>query len=167
MTMTVPAQEFQIGQRVRRNKSEPFIIRVIVFTTDDRILYSAGRASSAYEAHNLTLAPERPPYVPSERLVVGRRVTIAQYQHEIYRCETDDEMAARHAAERAEYDRPRPADPVIYNARGESIGISGRTSQDGPGADDRQFCDYPICSTRGAGHPLACNCRTTTPKAAP
>ena len=89
MTMTVPAQEFQIGQRVRRNKSEPFIIRVIVFTTDDRILYSAGTASSAYEAHNLTLAPERPPYVASERR---------------YRCETDTELAARHAVERAEYD---------------------------------------------------------------
>lgn len=26
-------------------------------------------------------------------------------------------------------------------------------------ADDRHICDYPVCSVRGAGHPLACNCR--------
>jgi len=104
MSVALPVQEFQIGQRVRRNKSEPFIIRVIVFTTDDRILYSAGTAYSAYEAHNLTLAPERLPYVPSERLVVGRSVTIACYQPWLYRCETDAELAARHAAERVEYD---------------------------------------------------------------
>ena len=26
--------------------------------------------------------------------------------------------------------------------------------------DDRHICDYPICSVRGSGHPLACNCRT-------
>lgn len=26
--------------------------------------------------------------------------------------------------------------------------------------DDRQICDYPVCSVRGSGHPLACNCRS-------
>lgn len=26
--------------------------------------------------------------------------------------------------------------------------------------DDRHICDYPVCSVRGAGHPLACNCRS-------
>lgn len=27
-------------------------------------------------------------------------------------------------------------------------------------ADQRRLCDYPTCSDRGAGHPLACNCRS-------
>jgi hypothetical protein len=26
--------------------------------------------------------------------------------------------------------------------------------------DQRHICDYPACSVRGAGHPLACNCRS-------
>lgn len=29
-----------------------------------------------------------------------------------------------------------------------------------PTTDDRHICDYPVCSVRGAGHPLACNCRS-------
>ena len=74
------------------------------------------------------------PYVPSERLVVvtdcDHTTRIAYYQR-YCRCETDAEMAERHAVERAEY--------------------------------DRQVCDYPICSTRGAGHPLACNCLARGP----
>lgn len=28
--------------------------------------------------------------------------------------------------------------------------------------DDRQICDYPLCSVRGSGHPLACNCRSAS-----
>lgn len=27
-------------------------------------------------------------------------------------------------------------------------------------ADQRHLCDYPMCSDRGSGHPLACNCRS-------
>ena len=26
--------------------------------------------------------------------------------------------------------------------------------------DERHICDYPVCSVRGAGHPLACKCRS-------
>ena len=131
-------QKFQIGQRVRRANDNAFVIRVIYFTTDDRVLYASGAGYSAYEGDQLTLAPKRPPYVPSERLVVvidrEERTRLA-YLRKVCRCETDAELAARHAVERAEYDRPCPADPVIYNARGESIGITGRTSLDGPGAE--------------------------------
>lgn len=34
--------------------------------------------------------------------------------------------------------------------------------------DERHICDYPICSERGSGHPLACNCRSASapPRAA-
>ena len=124
--MAVPVQEFQIGQRVRPHDGQPaFTIDMIYAGIIEKGLVYCGSGFSA-RASELTLAPERPPYVPSERW---------------YRYETDTELAARHAAERAEYDQ-----------------------QD---ATDRQVCDYPICSTRGAGHPLACNCRTATPKAAP
>lgn len=28
--------------------------------------------------------------------------------------------------------------------------------------DDRQICDYPVCSERGSGHPLACGCRSAS-----
>ena len=166
--MTVPIQKFQIGARVRlRTRGNPFVLGVIYIGYDKNIWYGPGLGSSVFLACELTLASERPPYVPSERLVVGRRVTIARYQPELYRCETDDELVARHAVERAEYDQQDATDAVIYNASGQPIGITGRTGQPGPGADNRQVCDYPICSTRGAGHPLACKCRTATPKAAP
>jgi hypothetical protein len=30
-------------------------------------------------------------------------------------------------------------------------------------SDDRPICDYPLCSERGSGHPLACKCRSSNP----
>lgn len=42
------------------------------------------------------------------------------------------------------------ATPVTERAEAAQI-----TIQDGP-----HICDYPTCSERGSGHPLACNCRS-------
>ena len=103
MKNVLPVQEFQIGQRVRSdNEPRPFIVAVIA-NYHGSIWYS-GHGRPRYLGSEIALCPERPPYVPSERLVVGRMVTIARYQPEIYRCETDAEMAARHAVEQAAYD---------------------------------------------------------------
>ena len=90
MSGTVPVQAFQIGQRVRRDGGDPFIIRAVFLTIDGAILYSYGYGFASFAAISLTLAPERPPYEPSERRTLTRR-------------ETDAEMAARHAIEWAEY----------------------------------------------------------------
>ena len=90
MTMAFPVQEFQIGQRVRlRTHGGPFVLGVAHIACDGHIWYGPCIGSPVFQAHELVLAPERPPYVPSERR---------------YRCETDAELAARHAIERAEYD---------------------------------------------------------------
>ena len=69
---------------------------------------------SWYFAYKLTLAPERPPYVPSEQRVIMRPEMIGCWGaiNELYRCETDAELTARHAIERAEYDRLNVDDGV-------------------------------------------------------
>ena len=104
MTMAVPVQEFWIGQRVRRGSAPPFVIRVIYLTNNGYILYSVNDGHPYFKANELTLAPERPPYVPSERLIVlqdGGRPTFAfpEVISALYRCETDPEMLVRHSAE--------------------------------------------------------------------
>ena len=97
MTMALPVQEFQIGQRVRPNDGQPaYIIDMIYAGIIEKGLVYCGSNSSA-RASELTLAPERPPYVPSERRTVSRLVTV-------YRLETGTELAARHVIERAAYD---------------------------------------------------------------
>ena len=96
MTETAPVQAFQIGQRVRRNEAKqddhrrPFIIQAIYHTSPGLVLYSSEDGYSASTADELSLAPEGAPYEPTERLTITRR-------------ETDDEIAERHADERAKY----------------------------------------------------------------
>ena len=111
MTMAIPVQEFQIGQRVRPHGDGPFVIHYIRLV-DGRNAYSVyGRPW--YFASALTLAPARLPYVPSERRIVyrnGKNMRSAAALHDLYRCETDTELAARHAVERAEYDQQDATD---------------------------------------------------------
>lgn len=102
--MAVPVQEFQIGQRVQVRGQKPFVIRQIYYSLDGHLIYGPGSSFGAQEAFMLTLAPESPPYVPSERLVRPLNSLLGGCPQN-YRCETDDEMAARHTVERAEYDR--------------------------------------------------------------
>ena len=109
MTDMPPVQKFQIGQRVRAKGEKPFVISDIRIRfgriPSGRIYYSAGD-TGWYEANELTLCLERPPYVPSERLVMRRLEVFARFASaspECYRCETDAELAVRHAAEMAEY----------------------------------------------------------------
>ena len=89
--MAIPVQAFQIGQRVRVTGQPPFVITAVYF--DERTFYyNADLPTDTWHlSSELTLAPERLPYEPSERRTLTRR-------------ETDDEMAARHAVERAQYD---------------------------------------------------------------
>ena len=97
MTIATPAQRFQIGQRVLRDEAiqedhrKPFIIRAIYLSSPGLVLYSSEDGYPASTADELSLAPEGAPYEPTERLTITRR-------------ETDDEMAERHADERAKYD---------------------------------------------------------------
>ena len=105
MTMASLVQIFRLGDRVQPKENLPFIIDSACIR-GWCVMYSAqGRAW--YRSDDLTLAPERPPYVPSERLVVvtdcDHTTRIAYYQR-YCRCETDAEMATRHAVERAAYD---------------------------------------------------------------
>ena len=109
MTDVMPVQEFYIGQKVRAKCEKTFVISDIRIRFEcipsGRIYYRAGD-TFWYEANELTLCLERPPYVPSERLVFGRdpdNPFQGQFS-EHYRCETDAELAVRHAAELAEYD---------------------------------------------------------------
>ena len=103
-----PVQEFQIGQRVRPHSGEPaFMIVAMMLSSDGQhLIYSDGDRRS-YRCAELTLAPSRPPYVPSERQILDRD-TGGQPKiwtlFTLYRCETDDELAVRHASERATYD---------------------------------------------------------------
>ena len=101
MTDMMPVQKFQLGDRVKPKEDLSFVIADIRMQ-GGRIEYS-GFNRGWYLSDDLILAPERPPYVPSERRVLGRAVTIARYQPELYRCETDAELVARHVIERAEY----------------------------------------------------------------
>ena len=108
MTMTVPVQDFQIGQRVRPHDGQPaFTITMIYAGIIEKGLVYCGSGFSA-RASELTLAPERPPYVPSERQVLSRQTKLSRgYYPQAYRCETDLELAERHADERAKYDAQR------------------------------------------------------------
>jgi len=92
MTNALPMQEFKIGQRVRPNDGQPaFIIGMICAGADgEGLRYYSPKWSGL--ANELTLAPEH-------------RFNGQFPQH--YRCETDAELADRHAAERAEYDAQR------------------------------------------------------------
>ena len=168
MTDMTPVQKFRLGDRVRSLMGDtPFVIDAVCLL-GGRVMYR-GLEWAWVLSDYLTLAPERPPYVASERRLISRKGNGDSTSEYVtwHRPETDAELAARNAVERAAYDRLNADDAVIYNASGQIIGITGRAGQPGLGADNRQVCDYPICSTRGAGHPLACKCRTATPKAAP
>ena len=104
--MALPVQEFQIGQRVRKGSEPPFVIRTMFWGWDEVLRYGSIFGNISFEANELTLCSERPPNVPSERLVLSREPEHrfnGQFPHN-YRCETDDEMAARHTVEQAEYD---------------------------------------------------------------
>ena len=101
--MTELVQEFRLGQRVQTPGGHSFDIHFISLR-GGRVEYS-GPHNQWYLAIELTLAPVPPPYVPSERRVLGRAVTIARFQPELYRCETDAELAARHAVEQNQYNR--------------------------------------------------------------
>ena len=90
MTAPLPVQKFRLGDRVQPSKNKnPFVIDM-VRASGLRVEYRAiGRMW--FGEKELTLAPEQPPYEPSQRRTLTRR-------------ETDAEMDARHAIERAEYD---------------------------------------------------------------
>ena len=104
VTETFPIQKFRLGDCVRANGLVFIVdtVRVQGGCVDYRAFGYPWFASD-----DLTLAPKRPPYVPSERRVVvtdcDHRTRIAYYKS-VCRCETDAEMAGRHAIERAEYD---------------------------------------------------------------
>ena len=103
--MTDLVQDFHLGQRVQPKGELPFEV-LFICLRGGRVEYS-GAGRSWYSANLLTLVPERPPYVPSERRIVyrnGKNMRSAAALHDLYRCETDTELAARHAAERAQYD---------------------------------------------------------------
>ena len=94
MSSELWAQRFLFGERVKCNDFA-FVVTAISFR-DGKFSYS-GVSTGWYAEERLVLAPERPPYAPSERRIVSCLVTV-------YRLETDTELAARHAIERAEYD---------------------------------------------------------------
>ena len=103
-------QEFRIGQRVRSSDGQPpYMIRAIFYSSSSgHLVYGAGYNFGGYPAYMLALAPELRPYVPGERLVMYRddknmRSTAAL--GEMYRCETDTEMATRHATELAAHNK--------------------------------------------------------------
>ena len=119
----MPVQKFRLGDRVKQKGLPPFIV-TWVKVIDDEVAYSS-YGNSWYWQSKLTLAPVRPPYVASERLVISLNEDDYRWT-EGYRCETDAEMAARHAVERAKYDRQDATDAVIYNASGQ-FEVDGRT----------------------------------------
>ena len=109
MTMALLVQKFRLGDRVKQKGLPPFIV-TWVKVIDDEVAYSS-YGNSWYWQSKLTLAPVRPPYVASERLVLGRDRGKG-VMPELYRCETDAELAYRHAFERAEYDQHPEFDEV-------------------------------------------------------
>ena len=104
--MTEPVQDFHLGQRVQPKGELPFEV-LFICLRGGRVEYS-GAGRSWYSASLLTLVPERPPYAPSERRIVlqdGGLPTFAftEVVSAPYRCETDTELAMRHAVERNAY----------------------------------------------------------------
>ena len=111
MTDMMPVQKFQIGDRVRSREGcssfpewKPTSFLITGVRAGDKFVEYTGHGTLWYEAHQLILAPERPPYVASERLVLGRDRGKG-VMPDLYRCETDAEMVARHVIERAAYDQ--------------------------------------------------------------
>ena len=100
--MMMPTQKFRLGDRVQQKGSRPFIVTWVKMI-DDEVAYSS-YGNSWYLQSNLTLAPERPPYVASERRVYSLNSLLGGCPQN-YRCETDSELAARHSIERAAYDQ--------------------------------------------------------------
>ena len=94
-------QKFQLGDRVKQKGLSPFIV-TWVKVINDEVAYS-GYNNSWYLQSNLTLAPKRPPYVASERKFIDRSGVLRSFPLGV-RAETTDEMAVRHAFERAAYD---------------------------------------------------------------
>ena len=102
MTNVLPVQEFQIGQRVRPDNGEPaFIIGMICAGADGEGLRYYGPKWSGIASELALAPPERPPYVPTQRRVIGHDKDYASqnYIDRTYRCETDTELAARHELE--------------------------------------------------------------------
>ena len=119
MTSNLPAQAFGIGQRVRTKAGlDTFAVARIFLNYHGEMRYGAGFSSHSYSEDELVPAPpapERPPYVPSERRIVDRepgRPAIHSHLTALYRCETDAELTYRHAFERAEYDQHPEFDEV-------------------------------------------------------
>ena len=105
MTASFPIQKFRLGDRVWRSGKAPFVIDALC-VIDGCVMYRA-LCLAWVSLDHLTLMPERPPYVASERRIIvthyDERLRVA-YFNSVCRCETDTELAARHAAERAAYD---------------------------------------------------------------
>ena len=97
----VTVQKFQMGDRVKPKDELPFVI-VNITMWAGKIQYSSHQ-QTWYWADDLTLVPDRPGYVASERRVVARRSRLTFTNLDLYSCETDAELAARHAIERAAY----------------------------------------------------------------
>lgn len=119
---SLPEQAFCIGQRVRPKGALDIVASAFVITairqgdviyhgSEDILLYGRDMWNCTWQAGQLVLAPERPPYVPSERRVIKRAFNggAAGWSGWVIdgssRCETDAEMQSRHAVERAAYDR--------------------------------------------------------------
>ena len=108
-TNELPKQAFQIGQRVWiGTKGRSWLIgSIYVNAHNGRVLFAEDVGQFGIDAVALTLVPERPPYVPSERLILDRetgRPAAHSNLSVLYRCETDPELAMRRVAEWAEYD---------------------------------------------------------------
>ena len=102
MTKAMPLQSFRIGQRVQPlDRSAAFEIQQIYFQTGTMYY---GTLMRNYPGSELSPLPDYPPYEPTERQVVAVRGRPAGTFAMEYRCETDAEMTARHAAERAAHD---------------------------------------------------------------
>ena len=135
MTDAFPVQKFRLGDRVKQKGLPPFIVTWIK-VIDDEVAYSS-HGNSWYWQSKLTLAPERPAYAPSERLVIGLddapRASIG-YLNSVCRCETDAELAAQHQRERDHYDL-RDDDAEAYRVNEEArrqIDELNATAQDHP-----------------------------------
>lgn len=143
MTKALPTQSFQIGEEVQHKTfGISFVVGVIYAAPDDLLWYSqshASHGSHGYPANELVLAPARPAYVPSERRIKRRYVTefledrfLAQ-ANDLYRPETDEEMAVRHNDERNSGGRLRAVErEIIYDAHGRAIGKADKPIPGGP-----------------------------------
>ena len=111
---SLPEQAFFIGQRVCTPLGTTpisFVITAIHQGSGGVLRYGWDMWNCMYQSYQLVLAPEHPPYVPSERYVVKRALNGgARDWNDVmiqgsFRCETDAELQSRHAHERAAYDR--------------------------------------------------------------